>query len=92
MKVRAKTSAVITLPNGALLPVGKGKIFECSIAVYNSCWELLEALDDIPDDIAPEPKPVAKPGKDVARAFEVASVAPPEIAVRKASKPRKARK
>lgn len=81
VKVRAKTTAVISLPSGALLPIGKGKIVEVSQEVYNSCWELLERLEDEP---APE-----KPIKREAKLIESAMVAPEEVAVKRKARAKK---
>ena len=75
MLVRAKTSAVITYPDGSLMPVGKGKILDCPNVVYNSCWEILERLDDNGREVPKEP------GQDIARVIESQRLIPRELAV-----------
>jgi hypothetical protein len=86
MLCKAKTSAVITFPDGSLLPVGKGKIVDLPEVVYNSCWELFDKLADQ----QPSAPKVAEPKivrKDIAHDFESAAIEPSEKAVSR--KPRK---
>ena len=90
MLCRAKSSAVITFPDGHLLPVGKGKIIDLPEAVYNSCWELFDKLQDQQPSAAKvaEPKIVRK---DIAHDFEAAAIEPTERAVTRKPRKRKAK-
>ena len=70
MKVRAKTSAVIVLPDGSAISVGKGKVLDLPDETYVLCWELFDRVGgdprgEIADDTvkvlkAPKAKPYAE--------------------------------